>query len=101
MNKGGCVFCHKGPEFTSAATSLKDVRPLGAQVEHMPMGDGTVALYDSGFYNIGVRPNVEDIGAGGTDPFGNPLSWSRQAKNAAATGPVTNLLNISPDLFNV
>ena len=71
-------------------------------VEHMIMGDGTVALYDSGFYNIGVRPTVEDIGAGGLDPFLNPLSWSRQAKTAAVqTGPVTNLINIGPDRINV
>ena len=34
------------------------------------------AVYDNGFYNIGVRPTSEDIGLGGTDPFGNPLSFS-------------------------
>lgn len=102
MNKGGCIFCHSGAEFTSAATHLKEVQAQGAQVEHMIMGDGTVALYDSGFYNIGVRPTVEDIGAGGLDPFLNPLSWSRQAKTAAVqTGPVTNLINIGADRINV
>jgi cytochrome c peroxidase len=103
MNKGGCVFCHKGPEFTSAATSLTSVaRPLGAQVERMTMADGTPALYDSGFYNIGVRPAVEDIGAGGSDPFGNPLSWTRQLKKtAAATGSSDAYYRIMPDLFNV
>jgi cytochrome c peroxidase len=102
MGKGGCIFCHKGAEFTGAATSLKNARDLGAQVEHMIMGDGTVALYDSGFYNIGVRPPVEDIGVGGGDPFGNPLSWSRQAKNASIfTGPTNNLINIGRDEFNI
>jgi cytochrome c peroxidase len=101
MTKGGCVFCHKGPEFTGAATTLKDARPLGAQVEHMLMGDGANAVYDSGFYNIGVRPAVEDIGLGGKDPWGNPLSWSRQAKGAASAGGDINLLNVTPDLFNV
>lgn len=102
LNKGGCVFCHSGAEFTSAATHLKDAKLSGSQVEHMIMGDGTVGLYDSGFYNIGVRPTVEDIGAGGKDPFGNPLSWARQAKNAAAaTGPVTNLFGAGPDKINV
>jgi hypothetical protein len=66
------------------------------------MGDGTVALYDSGFYNIGVRPTGDDIGMGGTDPWGNPLNWSRQAKNAVAAGAsATNLFNIGPDGINV
>ncbi len=37
-----------------------------------------VALYDNGFYNIGVRPTKEDKGVGGKDPFGNPLSLTRQ-----------------------
>ena len=102
LGKGGCIFCHKGAEFTGAATTLKTARDLGAQMEHMAMGDGGVSLYDSGFYNIGVRPPVEDIGIGGLDPFGIPLSWSRQAKNAAfAQGSVTNLFNVAPDLFNV
>ena len=46
-------------------------------IESMRMGDGGMALYDSGFYNIGVRPTSEDRGIGGSDPFGNPLSLSR------------------------
>jgi hypothetical protein len=32
---------------------------------------------DRGFNNIGVRPTLEDLGVGGTDPFGNPLSTTR------------------------
>jgi len=36
------------------------------------------ALYDNGFYNIGVRPTREDIAVGGKDPFGNPLSFTEQ-----------------------
>lgn len=36
------------------------------------------ALYDNGFYNIGVRPTEEDLGVGGFDPFGNPLSFTEQ-----------------------
>jgi cytochrome c peroxidase len=99
---GGCVFCHKGAEFTGAATTLKILQAQGGLIEHMIMGDGTVALYDSGFYNIGVRPTGDDIGIGGTDPWGNPLNWSRQAKNAVAAGSsATNLFNIGPDGINV
>jgi cytochrome c peroxidase len=35
------------------------------------------AVYDSGWYNIGIRPTADDPGLGGTDPFGKPLSWTR------------------------
>jgi hypothetical protein len=35
---------------------------------------GFGAWYDAGFYDIGVRPITEDVGRGGGDPFGNPLS---------------------------
>jgi cytochrome c peroxidase len=46
----------------------------------MIMGDGQPAVYDNGFYNIGVRPTFEDLGVGGNDPFGNPLSETRVAQ---------------------
>ncbi len=35
-------------------------------------------LYDTAFYNIGVRPTGEDPGIGGVDDFGNPLSFTKQ-----------------------
>jgi hypothetical protein len=35
-------------------------------------------LYDTGFYNIGVRPVADDPGVSGLDPFGNPLSFAEQ-----------------------
>ena len=35
-------------------------------------------LYDTAFYNIGVRPTDEDPGVGGEDDFGNPLSITQQ-----------------------
>ena len=44
------------------------------------MGDGGESIYDSAFYNIGVRPTREDLGVGGKDPFGLPLSESRLAQ---------------------
>jgi cytochrome c peroxidase len=37
----------------------------------------TINTYDSGWYNIGVRPTADDIGVGGLDDFGNPLSWTK------------------------
>jgi cytochrome c peroxidase len=44
-------------------------------------GDFTLEIptvYDTAFYNIGVRPTAEDIGLGATDPFGVPLSFTQQ-----------------------
>jgi hypothetical protein len=52
------------------------------------MANSVNAVYDTGFYNIGVRPTANDIGVGGSDPFGNPLSETRmvQAGKAALLG---------------
>ena len=44
------------------------------EVERMFIGSCDVAIYNQGFYNIGVRPFIEDLGIGGPDSFGNPLS---------------------------
>jgi hypothetical protein len=46
----------------------------------MVMGDQLPAMYDNGFYNIGVTPTSQDLGAGGEDPWGRPLSFSRSFK---------------------
>ena len=73
---GKCVLCHSGPEFSNASVDNVSSEPI----ERMIMGDNLPSWYDNGFYNIGVRPTSEDIGVGGTDPFGAPLSMSRIAK---------------------
>lgn len=71
-----CANCHGGAEFTKATVDhIKKER-----LERMIMGDGGEAIYDNGFYNIGVRPTREDLGVGGMDPFGFPLSESRLAQ---------------------
>ncbi|MBI5364013.1 MAG: hypothetical protein HZA53_12590 [Planctomycetes bacterium] len=38
------------------------------------------AVYDNGFYNIGVRPTAEDIGNGGVGPFG-PFAFAARAQS--------------------
>lgn len=80
LNKGKCINCHTGPEFTGASVALRANQPDGnaEAIECMIMGNGESKLYDGGFYNIGVRATAEDIGLGGTGPDGNPLSFSRQ-----------------------
>lgn len=101
LNKGKCVACHLGAEFTAASTShvenALDIPSIGKYTERMLMGDGGFALYDSGFYNIGVRPTEEDIGIGGTDAYGNPLSFARNAKTHADG---SSNVSLTPDPFN-
>ena len=75
LGKGRCINCHGGPELTNA--SFQYVQQEGL-VERMLMGDGRVGLYDPGFYNISVRPTLEDIGLGARmGPLNLPLANSR------------------------
>ncbi len=92
MGPGLCVLCHKGAEFTGASQSAQLLlgRFETELLEPMVMGDGTAAVYDTGFYNIGVRPTSDDLGAGGTDPFGNPLSFTRLSQQGVNIGPPFN-----------
>ncbi|MEQ8763736.1 MAG: cytochrome c peroxidase [Planctomycetota bacterium] len=76
LNKGKCINCHGGAEFTNASVRRVRNQPL----ERMIMGNDKIAVYDNGFYNIGVRETCEDIGVGGTDPWGQPLSHTRLAQ---------------------
>ncbi len=81
---GSCFSCHMGPEFTKATVSnvgrVTFFGDLPEQIiERMDMHDGHGATYDSGYYNIGVRPTEEDIGRGGTDKYGFPLSFAARA----------------------
>jgi cytochrome c peroxidase len=101
--KGGCANCHGGPEFTNA--SVQNV--VDQPIETMTMGDGQVATYDNGFYNIGVRPTDPesvrppgtDIGIGANDPFGNPLSMTLLGATAARVAVAGSFK--APDLRNV
>ena len=79
--KTKCTECHKGPDFTAAGVNLRTDR----LTKQMQMGDGQVAIYDNGFYNIGVNATNQDIGLGGEVP-GGALAFSRQFK---ATGAVS------------
>lgn len=109
--KGECVACHSGSEFTAASVNHvlnAEDRPNSSKyIERMMMGDGGVALYDAGFYNIGVRPSVEDRGIGGTDPYGFPLSFAKNAKmnandpkNFFAGNETPNISSLFPDPIN-
>jgi cytochrome c peroxidase len=75
--KGRCINCHGGAELTNA--SYRNV--MSQRLERMTMGDGSTKVYDTGFYNIGVRPYTDDAGVGGNDPWGHPLSESMMVLN--------------------
>lgn len=75
--KGRCINCHGGAELTNA--SVRNV--MSQRLERMTMGNGSTKIYDSGFYNIGVRPYTDDVGVGGNDPWGRPLSESLMVLN--------------------
>lgn len=70
--KAKCSNCHGGPEFTNA--SVRNVYNNGP-LHRMLMGNKQSAVYDEGFYNIGVRPTSADVGNGGK-AMGLPLSSS-------------------------
>jgi hypothetical protein len=76
-----CTACHIGAEFTAVSISNTKNPVEPSVIELMPMGDNNLANYDIGFYNIGVTPTAADIGRGGNDPFGLPLSFTLQFLN--------------------
>jgi cytochrome c peroxidase len=96
VGQGNCVACHAGPELTKASVASVTAE----QIEAMLMGNGSCAVYDNGFYNIGVRPTAEDIGLGGTDPFGNPLSNTGMAQLGKFPDP-TGVFGACPNRINV
>lgn len=87
---GRCIQCHSGPALTNASVA----NVANQRLKRMIMGNNQEAVYDSGFYNIGVRPTGEDLGVGGKDPFGQPLSESR----LASVGLFEHLLGKAPNL---
>lgn len=116
QKNGACIFCHNGPEFSSATftalapaplgvrITVPDAVPAGFMAEPMPFAPGVAAVvaeavvpvfdpalqfgtYDLGFYDIGVTPIEFDRGLGNNDPWGNPLAFSQQWQNAFGLAP--------------
>lgn len=81
LGKGKCVNCHGGPVFTNAAIRRQTLSTQ--RMTRMVMGDGKSAVYDEGFYNIGITRTADDLGVGGKDPFGNALSFSAVARKSS------------------
>lgn len=102
VGKGKCVACHKGPDFTGAGLNLQFAQTINQEsvVERMFMGDTHLAIYDNGFYNIGVVPASRDLGVGADDPFGHPLSFARQLKQLTAGQSVPDPFLVNPCMFD-
>jgi cytochrome c peroxidase len=69
QTRGRCINCHEGAELTGA--SVRRVRESPTRIR-----EGQAL--DRGFNNIGVLPTLEDLGVGGRDAVGLPLSTVRR-----------------------
>lgn len=101
LNKGKCTTCHHGPLLTAASTVRLANRlvPERQAAEFMRTAGQPAVFYDNGFYNVGVRPWREDLGVGGNDPFGQPLSLSAQVASWLNGRFVWDSFKIEPDVF--
>ena len=99
--KANCLGCHAGAEFTSAGAALQPSAGEGSVIESMLLKTGKLAVYDTGFYNIGVRPASEDRGAGANDPFGNPLSFARNWFDQLRQRTVADPVWVDPCNFSI
>jgi cytochrome c peroxidase len=89
QTNGRCIACHGGPELSNASVANVAAVPL----ERMTMGDFNVRVYDDGFYNIGVRPGVEDISLGDVDgAVGLPLSQAELLRQRACSDPTFSMV---------
>src|SRR6266508_2725023 len=66
---GNCMNCHGTSTFTNASIMHVGATNIGASlpeglIERMLVGDANGAWYDSGYYDIGVRPIAEVEGRG-------------------------------------
>lgn len=100
--KGRCILCHEGAEFTNAAVPQANEGQEERFLDRMVFGDrARSVLYDIGFYNIGVRQTDDDLGVGGVDPFGNPLSFTRQYLDILQGSNVPDQFQVDPCFFQV
>jgi cytochrome c peroxidase len=96
LRGGGCFTCHisvgggggrtnatpgNPPTLSFSPMLAENTRQAGETFPiFLPVADvkGVRALRDQGFAGIGLRPAFTDQMSGGTDPYGNPLSFGGQ-----------------------
>ena len=83
----GCSACHAGTDLFSEAA----VQAGGAfaPLLQVPDVNNQLDTRDLGFANIGTRPAFVDVFLGGSDPYGNPLSFGRQYRQFLDTGDLS------------
>jgi hypothetical protein len=87
-----CINHHRSPLFTGAINlAIDGEEPI--QLMGMPVG---TANYDGGFYNIGVRPNSEDLGVGGEAPAGQPISFARRVQRGLGVEDLAGVFDPAP-----
>ncbi len=86
----GCIACHKGAEFTAA--SVSNVQISGRLTRSPAPGN---PIEDTGFFGIGVRADLEDLGLGAEDNL-EPLSRSLSEAVLAKQGQFQTLFNTQP-----
>jgi cytochrome c peroxidase len=64
---------------TYAVNVIEEIIPFpgGLSTPISPALPLPIGTYDAGWYNLGVRPTADDVGLGGVDAFGSPLSWTQ------------------------
>ncbi|MGI9212674.1 MAG: cytochrome c peroxidase, partial [Methylococcaceae bacterium] len=96
-----CGLCHKGPTLSAAAHPevIGPIDPAGMVLVNRKTLNGSFsgkgiafALLDEGFTNTSVSPTDFDIGLGGNDPYGNPLSYSEQYRRVLL-GEATQMID--------
>ena len=100
----GCALCHGGPMFSEVA-NIAGAGPFTPFLDPVPDLNGVLDIRDRGFANIAIRPVFSDLMVGGTDDYGNPLSYGRQSKtgnildpalqNAIANGQANNIAGLT------
>lgn len=87
---GRCSNCHGGPETTDASVFKVSQKANTGVIKGGvgPIRRRQINVVDLGFNNIGVTPTLEDLGVGGNDPFGAPLSVARQAVLDGNASPI-------------
>ncbi|MBX2799853.1 MAG: hypothetical protein KTR31_19395 [Myxococcales bacterium] len=105
LSKGQCISCHGGPELTHAASPAFAAHERGTLVRRTPIattdGGTPVALRDVGFDNIGVTPTSEDLGVGGEEPPGVPISFVAQEKARMSGGRATDDFEVDASRLQV
>jgi cytochrome c peroxidase len=96
VHGGNCIFCHRNPTFSENQVSAG--QPFSPFLNPVPDVEGKLDIRDLGFHNIGVKPYTMDLSLGGTDPYGNPLSYGMQYLTGKIVDPfLQNALPLDPN----